>query len=79
MVSEKTDLEAVKNYLKLHKISTLDQIKKELFTNSTMTVFRKLKSLGYLSSYSHRGKYYTLESIADFDETGLWSFNSIWF
>lgn len=79
MVSKNTDLEVVKNHLKINKISTLDQIKKELFTNSTMTVFRKLKSLGYLSSYSHRGKYYTLESIADFDESGLWSFNSIWF
>ena len=25
-----------------------------------MTVFRKLRPLSYLSSYSHRGKYYTL-------------------
>ncbi len=79
MRSENTGLNVVKNYLKRHKIGTLDQLKKELFTSSTMTVFRKLKSLEYLSSYSHRGKYYTLNSIPEFDETGLWSFNSIYF
>ena len=79
MSSENTGLNVVKNYLKRYKLGTLDQLKKELFTSSTMTVFRKLKSLEYLSSYSHRGKYYTLNSIPEFDETGLWSFNSIWF
>ena len=79
MKPENTNLSIVKEYLKRHKIGTLDQLKKELFTRSTMTVFRKLKSLEYLSSYSHRGKYYTLNSIPEFDEAGLWSFNSIWF
>ena len=79
MNSKKTDFDTVMRYLKRHKIGTLDQLKKELCTNSTMTIFRKLKSLEYCSSYSHRGKYYTLKSIAEFDEIGLWSFNSIWF
>ena len=44
-----------------------------------MTVFRKLKALEYLSSYSHRGKYYTLYEIADFDDSGIWSYQSVWF
>ncbi|HEX2014321.1 MAG TPA: hypothetical protein VLA68_03750 [Nitrososphaera sp.] len=44
-----------------------------------MTVFRKLKSLGYHSSYSHRGCYYTLESMAKFDSYGLWSHESVCF
>ncbi|MBI2190633.1 MAG: hypothetical protein HYU36_01450 [Planctomycetes bacterium] len=35
--------------------------------------------MGYLSSYSHRGKYYTLKDIPDFDESGLWSYESVWF
>jgi hypothetical protein len=43
------------------------------------TVFRKLKGLGYVSSYSHRGKYYTLRMIAKFDEQGLWNHEEIWF
>ena len=39
-----------------------------------MTVFRKLKEIGYLSGYSHRGRYYTLAQTAHFDELGVWSF-----
>jgi len=79
MKPKNSGLRVVKNYLKINKIATLDQLKEELGTSSTMTVFRKLKCLEYFSSYSHRGKYYTLNSIAEFDEAGLWSFNSIWF
>ena len=44
-----------------------------------MTVFRKLKELEYISSYSHRGQYYSLLDIADFDNYGLWSYQSVWF
>jgi len=61
------------------KIATLHELKGILNTTSTMTIFRRLKSLGYLSSYSHRGKYYTLSNIPEFDNSGLWTFNSIWF
>jgi hypothetical protein len=42
-------------------------------------VFRKLKELSYRSSYSHRGRYYTLAEIPQFDPHGLWSFQSVWF
>ena len=69
----------IEDYLKNNKIAMLDQLKEELRTNSTMTVFRRLKSLGYVTSYSHRGKYYSLNSIAEYDEIGLWSFKSVWF
>jgi len=62
-----------------NKIATLDELKQALKTRSTMTIFRKLKALDYLSSYSHRGKYYTLNEIADFDDSGLWSYQSVWF
>ncbi len=44
-----------------------------------MTVIRKLKELSYLSSYSHRGKYYTLGAIAEFDVRGLWAFGQAMF
>lgn len=46
---------------------------------SERTVFRNLSRLEYLSSYSHRGKFYTLQSIAKFSRDGLWSLRSIWF
>jgi len=62
-----------------NKIATLDELKTVLKTKSTMTVFRKLKQLEYISSYSHRGKYYSLNEIAQFDPYGIWSHRSVWF
>jgi hypothetical protein len=55
------------------------QLKKLLGTDVNMTVIRKLRELSYLSSYSHSGKYYTLDSIAEFDDCGLWSFENVMF
>ncbi len=67
------------SYFKRHKIATLDQLQKALGNPKGRTVFRKLKSLHYLSSYSHRGMYYTLQSIAEFNADGLWSHRAVWF
>ena len=69
----------IRQYLKDKKVATLDDLKTELGTTVSMTVFRKLKELHYLSSCSHRGKYYTLKSVALFDELGLWRTDSILF
>ena len=55
------------------------ELKKILGTCVDMTVFRKLKALGYHASYSHRGKYYTLAQSAQFDDRGLWSFGEVHF
>ena len=46
---------------------------------SRRTAFRKLKNLDARTSYSHRGGYYTLDELADFDERGLWSFAGVRF
>lgn len=73
------DPNTIKKLLNQNNIATLDELKQALSTRSTMTVFRKLKALEYLSSYSHRGKYYTLRDIAEFDDSGLWSYQAVWF
>ena len=62
-----------------HKIATLEELKQALGTPVDVTVFRKLKPLDYLTSYSHRGRYYTLREIARFDDNGLWSQAEAWF
>ena len=72
-------IQVLKEFLDHHKIATLDQVKAALGDPARCTVFRKLKELEYLSSYSHRGKYYTLRSIARFNARGLWSYRSVWF
>jgi hypothetical protein len=62
-----------------NQIATLDEMKQALGNPVDVTVFRKLQPLDYLSSYSHRGRYYTLREIARFDDQGLWSQTDIWF
>jgi uncharacterized protein YjhX (UPF0386 family) len=70
---------ALRALLRRNKIATLDELKQALGTPVDVTVFRKLKPLDYLTSYSHRGRYYTLREIALFDEHGLWSQAAVWF
>ena len=61
------------------KVATLPQLKNALGTSVTFTVLRKLSPLGYRSSYSHCGAYYPLDSIAHYDDLGLWSYRDIHF
>ena len=53
-------------------IVTLDALLETLRTRSRMSVFRRLSAIGYLTCYSHAGRYYTLQEIPEFDEGGLW-------
>jgi len=69
----------LRRYLLRHQIAELPQLKWVLGTSVDLTVFRKLQHLGYLTSYSHRGRFYTLQEIARFDARGLWSHESVWF
>jgi hypothetical protein len=61
------------------RIATLPELLAALGSQVPLTVFRKLKELGYRTSYSHRGRFYTLDRFARFDEQGLWSHDSVWF
>jgi hypothetical protein len=54
------------------QIADLATLKHALGTPSRTTVFRVLSSAGYLTSYSHAGRYYTLRRIPRFDQAGLW-------
>jgi len=58
---------------------TMPEMKGALGTTVDQTVFRKLAQLPYRTSYSHRGGFYTLESLARFDEHGLWGCRGAWF
>ena len=71
--------ETLLTYLNNYKIATMDAIKAVLNTQSRMTVFRRLSKLDYISSCSHRGKYYSLKRIAKYSEYGLWIHKSVLF
>ena len=64
------------------KVLDLAQVKAALGTPVKMTALRQLRQLrqlDYHSSYSHAGRYYTLERIARWDGHGLWSSTGIRF
>ncbi|HLC05234.1 MAG TPA: hypothetical protein VJK02_19545 [Anaerolineales bacterium] len=59
-------------------IARLDELRRAL-NSSGRTVFRVMGRMGYLSSYSHSGRYYTLEKIPSFDPDGLWEHAGVLF
>ena len=70
---------ALQQYLRRHKIANLHELQSALGTGVAVTVFRKLQSLDYLTSYSHRGSYYTLREIVEFNDDGLWFHEAVCF
>jgi hypothetical protein len=69
----------LREFLRSQRIATLPELKQALGTSVDITVFRKLKELSYRSSYSHRGRFYTLDEIPRFDAHGLWFFRQVGF
>ena len=61
------------------KVLSMAEVKHAVGTNSRMTAFRRLRALPYRSSYSHRGRYYTLDDIPEYDRYGVWVFNGVCF
>ena len=64
--------QALTRLFQRRRIVDLPAILATLKTTSPMSAFRRLAEVGSLSSYSHRGRYYTLPDIATFDADGLW-------
>lgn len=79
MMTEHFSSQALVEQMRVQKIATMAELMVALGTSAERTVFRKLAQLPYRTSYSHKGRYYTLDDIAAFDEVGLWSFRTVWF
>ena len=79
MRPERYHADDLRHLLQQRKIATMDELKEALGSAADVTVFRKLAGLGYHTSYSHRGRYYTLDELAHFDALGLWSFRQVFF
>src|SRR6202040_787807 len=73
------DPSALRQHLRRNKIADLPELKRILGTDTDLTVFRKLKQLDYLASYTQRGRFYTLAETARFDDHGLWAHEAVWF
>lgn len=60
-------------------VADLRTLQRVLGTPSRTTVFRVLCALGYRTSCSHAGRFYTLEDIPQFDDDGLWRHGDVLF
>jgi hypothetical protein len=79
MLSPKESKKALIKIFRKRYVADLDQLFHVLETRSRMSVFRRLKLIGYLTSFTDAGRYYTLEEIPLFDSQGLWFHENIGF
>ena len=60
-------------------VMDIHTLKKLCKGRSRRSLFRDMAFLGYISSYSHAGKFYTLRTIPNFDQYGLWHYDEVSF
>lgn len=70
---------AIERLFAQRPVADLPQLGRALGTRSRMSVFRRLSAVGYLSSYTHTGRYYTLASVPEFAADGLWRWEQVGF
>ena len=63
---------SVRKLVRRRRVVNVHELAEALNAESRMTVFRHLKEVGYRSSFTHAGRYYTLAEIPKFDEDGLY-------
>ena len=79
MLSADASESALRSYFRKHRVAEITELFRLLGTRSRMSVFRRLKTLGYRSSFNHAGRYYTLTDVPQFDQWGLWFHRSVGF
>ena len=79
MRAKDKSLRAIENLFRRRRVVELSDLYETIQTDSRMTVFRRLKGLNYLSSYTHAGRYYTLYEIPLFGRDGLWHYRDVGF
>ena len=70
--------EQIRQLLLNNTIMSLKQLRSEL-QRPRSSLFRDLKKLEVISSYTHTGQYHALTRLAKFDEDGLWFFQDVGF
>jgi hypothetical protein len=67
------------NFISSRRVVEMRDLFEAVQSTSRMTVFRRLRGIEYLCSYTHAGRYYTLFDIARFDSDGIWFHGDIGF
>lgn len=79
MATSEEARDRLRKLLRRRRVAELKDLFGVLETGSRMTSFRRLREVGYRTSYTHRGQYYTLADLPEFDEWGLWFSGDIGF
>lgn len=79
MLKKSESIRALKRLFRRFPVVDLETLSQTLQTGSRMSIFRRLREIGYFSSYTHTGRYYTLAHIPQFDDYGLWLHQGIGF
>ena len=58
---------------------SLKQLRSELNDRPRSSLYRDLKTLNLISSFTHTGQYHVLNETARFDQNGLWFFQEVGF
>ena len=72
-------LKSLRRVLRQQKVLDISGLQRVVKGRSRRSLFRDLAALGYQTSFTHTGRYYTLQEISDFDEQGLWFYGEIGF
>lgn len=71
--------EVLRRLFRRRMVADIEVLYRALGTNSRMSVFRRLREVGYQTSFTHGGGYYTLQGVPQFDGNGLWFFKGVGF
>ena len=69
----------IRKLLQSNKVMSLKQIRHEIPDRPRSSLFRDLKKIELLTSYSHAGQYHALKSMVKFNPNGLWFYEQISF
>ena len=72
-------LQELRRLLRRRKVADMPALRAHLEGRSRRSLFRDLMSVGYRTSFTHTGRYYTLTDLPDFDELGLWFYRGVGF
>jgi hypothetical protein len=73
------DLDRLRQVLRRARVLDLKALGARFQTRSRRSLFRDLVAVGYRTSYTHGGRYYTLADLPAFDDWGLWFHGDIGF
>jgi len=79
MLAKNEAIQALQKLFRRRPVAEIDALFHTLATRSRMSVFRRLKEVDHLCSFTHAGRYYTLADIPLWDEHGLWFHQGIGF